>query len=258
MEAKYFESVDYVTGDSFKVELWSGWNSNINQESREETVATIASLSYGREEAKDNHRLYERLKALKHESLFEFIRDNTYTKTGIEDSLRHRPDMWTYEEFYKVLCKYDEEEGDKKILEEVVTHQANIATFKIKTPIFVARQFMRHRCFSYLEMSRRYTDLEKMELEVWTPTHSTLITEEAKRLYDRLIVEGYRPEEARSVLPLGTYTYFFVQGDRECLSNFFKLRLKKDAQTQIRELAEGMYTLIERHQPYLYTVLDGM
>ena len=252
MENKYFKKMgEVIPYDLARVELWSGWEANTNQESREETVATIASLSYGNKEAKNPSKLYERLKKLKHESLFEFINPSCEDKR-IDKSLRQNSSLpfdgdWEYE-----------------------NHRGSIATFKIKLPLFVARQFMRHRCFSYLELSRRYTKPDKVSFEFFTPDLNDFDEEEREgfkdyyitlvdnsvTLYEKMIERGFKPEIARATLPVSLYTEFWVQGDLRCLANFFKLRLKADAQKEIRDIAQGMLKLIAEHQPELYTKLE--
>jgi hypothetical protein len=234
-----FEKVDSIEDSHGKgyVSLYSGWNGNSSEDSRIEMVTKIASLSYGREEAKNPEKLYNRLKSLKHDSLFEFI-NPPVEKWRIVASLRHDKNL--------PFCSPD-------------AHKEYIATFRIKTPIFVVRQFMRHRGFSYLEMSRRYVDAKKVPLEFWFPNMDEQgvqhFEEHFKEWYDYLLRSGIPPEEARAVLPTGLYTEFYCQAEVKILKNFFNLRLKKDAQKQIREVAENMLKLIEKHQPELYKKL---
>lgn len=254
--SKYFKLIDksypYENDNKGVVELWSGWNGNVNQEAREETVATIASLSYGNQEAKNPKALFNKLKKLKHESLFEFI--NLPTKEDrIDFSLRHQ-DIPIYSDF-------------KNLDDLVEQHKATIATFKIKIPIFVARQFIRHRCFSFLELSRRYVKNKKVPFEFYEPDFSVIEDEKLRentedyykltlsyceKTYNLLVSRGIKPEVARSIIPVGAYTTFYCQGDTECLINFFQLRLKKDAQYEIRKVAESMLDLLRKHQPALY------
>ena len=248
---KYFNKLaELKPYDKARVELWTGWNANYNQESRDETVATIASLSYGNEQAKNPAGLYNRLKKLKHESLFEFI-NKAVENRRIENSLRHNPD----------LPFSNRAERNK--------HKECIATFKVKVPIFVARQFMRHRCFSYLELSRRYTKPDKVKFEFYKPDLGDLSKEEqnkikdfytiqlenAVNMYSMMVKSGIKPEIARGIIPVSSYTKFWVQGDVECLTNFFNLRLKSDAQKEIRYIAQAMLELIKQYQPELFTKL---
>ncbi len=240
MNEKCFKEVEKLTDEYGKgyVSLYSGWNSNLDEKARVETVSKIASLSYGNESAKNPEALYDRLMVLKHESLFEFI-TAPVNKWRIVESLRHNKNL----PYFRDTERYKE----------------NIATFRIKTPLFVARQFMRHRGFSYLEMSRRYVNGKKVPFEFWFPPQ---VSEERKKDLTELFIaeyeylvysEGCRPEQARSIIPMGAYTEYYCQAEVKVLANFFSLRLKKDAQHEVRDVAKNMLRLIKDHQPKLYT-----
>lgn len=264
MENKYFYKVGYfpnpLNDDKAEVELWSGWNGNINQDSREETVATIASLSYGNEQAKNPSKLYKRLQELKHESVFEFINMPPFDNNRISESLRH--EKLPYFEDYNDIDNVK----DQLILE----HKASVATFKIKCPLIVARQFMRHRA-SYLEMSRRYVKNKKVPFEFYDfwenldlsrdkimniQTITTDFYKYSVDIYETLLNLGVPAEKARCVIPQGAYTVFWVQMDIDYLANFFLLRLKKDAQEEIRNIAYGMWALIQKFQPDLFVEIN--
>ena len=233
-EPLYDDGIGYVT-------LYDASHANESEEQRIWTVATIASLAYGNEEAKNPKRLYEKLKELKHFSLFEFIR-NGAGRYDIEYSMRNGSDDY---------------HGDGEYDTFNSLHKANIACFKIKVPIFVARQFMRHRSFSYLEMSRRYTTDKKQPFEFWFPKdfgdkHKTdSWIDRFNKNYEYVKDMEYHTQVASRFLPQTTYTTFYMMGEVEGLKNFFALRLKKDAQDEIRELAEGMMRLLNHHQPEL-------
>lgn len=128
--------------------------------------------------------------------------------------------------------------------------------------MFVARQFMRHRSFSYLEMSRRYTKGAKVPFEFWYP----------QELYDndsfdiKASSEGFieqyeghlhygelETQVASRFLPQTTYTEFYVMCEVEGLRNFMKLRLDSHAQAEIRVVAEAMADLLQDNQYELYT-----
>ena len=232
-----------------KVSLYDASYANESEEQRIWTVTTLASLAYGNDEAKNPEALYKRLQELKHESLWEFIRDGiewhsiSYSMRGDIDS-------------------YAIKSGHQTNADE---HKKNIACFRIKVPLFVARQFMRHRSFSYLEMSRRYTKDSKVPFEFWFPKDfdsamldnggddyaSSLVTTWMND-YERAVNSGYHTQVASRFLPQTTYTEFYMMGEVEGLKNFFGLRLKPSAQDEIRELSMAMLKLIAKHQPELY------
>lgn len=235
-EKNLFTKVDTIPlyGDSIgSVSLYDASHANESEEQRQYTVANIAALAYGSDEAKNPAALYERLKVLHHESCFEFVRSG-FSPYDIEMSLRHQ--HFTY-------------------IADVEQHKSNIACFRIKTPIFVARQFMRHRSFSYLEMSRRYTKGSKVPFEFWFPRSLTEagikeVTDKCNSIYNQFssILET---QVASRFLPQTTYTEFYMMGEVEGLRNFFQLRLDSHAQAEIRELAEAMLALLVQHQPEL-------
>lgn len=136
------------------------------------------------------------------------------------------------------------------------THKSNVACFKIKTSIFVARQFMRHRSFSYLEMSRRYTKGSKVPFEFWYPKDfpfdKELFSDDLYANYNNVLCQGIETQVASRFLPQTTYTEYYMMGEVEGLRNFFTLRCDKHAQAEIRELSFAMLELLEKHQPELY------
>ena len=232
----------------FEVALYDFSQANLNHETRVQYVTTVASLSYGNEKARDPHKLYELLKRLGHDSVFEFIRQPTCddcTDAGIQHSLRH------------VALTHPSTPMAAQDLQR--RHRGCIATFKITAPIFVARQIMRHRGFSYLELSRRYVRNTKVPFQFYVPPgleppldqklSAYLAT--AVTLYDALIAAGHKPEVARSVLPIGLMTTFWMQGHAPALQNFFLLRLAPAAQAETRAIAAAMARLLVVYQPEL-------
>lgn len=123
-------------------------------------------------------------------------------------------------------------------------------TFDVYCPIFVARQWMRHRTWSYLERSMRYSTPE--DLDFYTPdkwrgskiysTRAALIAYEpavkhAIQIYRALLKDGIVPELARMVLPVSIYTEFRATVDLRNLMHFLRLRLSTKAQWEIRQYA---------------------
>lgn len=143
-------------------------------------------------------------------------------------------------------------------------------TFEIKAPIFVLRQWHRHRTWSYNEVSARYAELPE-EFYVPAPeqitTQSTgnkqMRTSEAHPrapdwyrlmashnaisfdMYRSMLRDGVPRELARSVLPVATYSHMFATVDLHNLFHFLNLRLHEHAQYEIRVYAEVMLSLIQ-------------
>ena len=141
----------------------------------------------------------------------------------------------------------------------------SVATFRLRVPMYVRTQIMRHRTFSYNEVSRRYTS---EGLEVFIPrvlrgqSYTALqcsegeiegekLIEEMRRharvsldLYHRLIGEGVAREQARSVLPQSMYTTFWMTGSIHNFMKFFDLRITEHAQSETRDVATAMREIL--------------
>lgn len=141
--------------------------------------------------------------------------------------------------------------------------------FEVRCPVFVARQWHRHRTWSYNEISGRYTELPEQfyvpGLEVVGTQSRTnkqgrelsdvertasVASYEARcrasyREYEWLLGQGWPRELARGVLPLSTYTGFFAKVDLHNLLHFIELRLDDHAQYEIRKYAQALLELIE-------------
>jgi thymidylate synthase (FAD) len=146
--------------------------------------------------------------------------------------------------------------------------------FYMKLPIFVARQFIRHRTASVNEVSYRYVTaarefyvpaLDRMQRKsesnkqgssselVGAPNTCATIMHHACNAafdaYEELLAFDLAPELARAVLPVATYTEWYWQQDLHNLLHLLKLRLDPHAQYEIRVYAEAMLELIEPLYP---------
>jgi len=236
------------------VELWDVSRSCVDRESIVETVATIATLSYGNDAPKDPNALYKFLVDKGHTSVFEFIRTGlSPEQSTIQSSLRNES-IKTYVELRAKNIELLRLTTSIEKLCEI--HKSNIAMFKLKVPIFVARQIMRHRCASYLEMSRRYVKDSKKPFEFYYKNDDNEFIQSyaiALDNYHNLLSKGYKPEMARSVIPIGAYTIFFMMVDRKCFYNFAQQRIHPHAQFETRIAAETMLKLLQEYQPEFLT-----
>lgn len=136
--------------------------------------------------------------------------------------------------------------------------------FKIKCPIYVARQWMRHRTASILERSQRYSDaLEVQDVKEWEirgdgiddkfmeKSSSEMLdsTNASRKDYAGLVESGVKKEQARVVLPLATYTEFYWKMDLHNLFHFLKLRLNPSAQEEIRAYAKAIFEIVSHVFP---------
>jgi thymidylate synthase (FAD) len=130
-------------------------------------------------------------------------------------------------------------------------------TFYVRAPIFVFREFMRHRTFSYNEESGRYRELApefyvpgpsrklvqqgrpgKYDFVEGTPEQHKLVveaTQEACRrsyaAYREMLDAGVAREVARTVLPVGLYSSMYATCNARALMNFLSLRTRRDDST---------------------------
>lgn len=154
-------------------------------------------------------------------------------------------------------------------------------TFHVKLPIFIARQWMRHRTWSFNEISGRYTELpddfyipsvssigvqstdnKQMRLEFSENVNAEDIVKSITfnsmacyNEYTSLLELGCPRELARSVLPLNIYTEFYATVDLHNLMHFLRLRTHSHSQYEIREYAKALLKLIEPIVPFTTTLL---
>ena len=154
----------------------------------------------------------------------------------------------------------------------------NSFRFHIRAPIFVAREWFRHRVGSFNEFSMRYakaTDdfyvpepddvrsqvgkpgaysFEPVEPGVAETTREEMraVYETAFSAYERLVELGVARELARSVLPVGAYTEFYWTVNARALMNFLSLRNSETAQREIRRYAEACEQFLADKMPVTY------
>jgi thymidylate synthase (FAD) len=147
--------------------------------------------------------------------------------------------------------------------------------FEVMAPIFVFRQWHRHRTWSFSELSGRYREMP----ELFYLPDPALIGEqsttnkqgrqpggdiEARRIevealrtaceagfaaYRALLAAGWPRELARTALPLSTYSHMFAKVDLKNLFDFLTLRADPHAQYEIRVYAEAMLELVRPIAP---------
>jgi thymidylate synthase (FAD) len=154
----------------------------------------------------------------------------------------------------------------------------NAFRFHVRCPIFVAREWFRHRVGSFNEFSMRYaraTDdfyvpepedvrsqvgkpgaysFEPVDPELAETTREELRAayETAYETYERLVEQGVARELARSVLPVGAYTEFFWTVNARSLMNFVSLRAAETAQREIRRYADAVEAFFAQQMPITY------
>ena len=126
--------------------------------------------------------------------------------------------------------------------------------FYVKCPIFVSRQWLRHRIGTFNERSLRYVTAE---LGFYMPDGYDVFSREMYRkgiehclqLYKNLLDIGWRKEVARAVLPLALYTEFVWTVNAWSLMNWLTKRLDKKAQWEHRQYAKAVLEIFEEVMP---------
>ncbi len=147
--------------------------------------------------------------------------------------------------------------------------------FNVKCPLFVARQWQRHRIGSFNERSARYRvfDLDyyvpglDVLPDVYSPEDVQAYVKALKqsyKLYESMIAKVAEQPKSRSrarevfrgLLGVAYYTEFFWTVNFRSLMNFLKLRLAQDAQYEIRAYAEAIHALVPEHIPWTYEAFE--
>jgi thymidylate synthase (FAD) len=165
----------------------------------------------------------------------------------------------------------------------------NAFTFFIEAPIFVFREFMRHRIASYNEESGRYKELypvfyvpneDRKLVQVGKPGAYTfedgdqiqrdavdsavfITTEAAYSQYQEMLDAGVAREVARIVLPLNIYSSMYVTMNARALMNFLSLRTTREGthfpsfpQREIEMVAEKMEEFFAEKMPITYETFN--
>lgn len=171
--------------------------------------------------------------------------------------------------FHKVSEQF--EAKDEKLIHYLANHKHfspfnhSFITCRVKAPIFVARQLVKHKFLPWNEVSRRYVDEEP---EFYIP-NIRVRSESAKQgsggthedepaiaaeiedfsrhvlnQYQRLLGKGVAPEVARSVLPQNTMTEWIWSGTLGAYCDMLRLRLDPHTQYESRIVAEKIREII--------------
>lgn len=180
-------------------------------------------------------------------------------------------------------------EKDKKLVNYLAKHKHWTPfahpqiTLRIKAPIFVRTQLFKHKVgFVENEVSRRYVTYGP---ELYTPRWRTAPTNGAKQgstdfmeigddyntcnrsytfavneclsVYNMLLEKGIAPEQARSVLPQGTYTEWWWTGSLSAYARVYHQRSDAHAQWEVQQFAKAIGKIIEPLYPECWKVLTA-
>ena len=153
------------------------------------------------------------------------------------------------------------------------------ATFRVKAPIFVARQLVKHEYMPWNEVSKRYVDDEPefympdvwrgrsadkkqgSDGEVKLGTLDTAIVSDspydALSAYRALLEAGVAPEQARMVLPQSTMTEWWWSGSLDAFADMCRLRIAPDTQAETRQVALMIDKKMLELFPVSWLALEG-
>ena len=180
---------------------------------------------------------------------------------------------------------------DEKLIKYLIKHkhtstmEHNTVSFRIKVPLFIAQQHMRHRTWSYNAQSRRYTE---ENLEFYAPkafrtqsksnrqasnldnidpimgyfedggaNYASAVIRSHHRcsvsLYNELMEKGVCREQARGILPQNLYTEYYGTTSMGNLLKFIELRTHDGAQWEIQQVAQACLSIAEQLWPITIT-----
>lgn len=122
-----------------------------------------------------------------------------------------------------------------------------------------SHQLVRHRIASYSQRSQRYTKMKRSEFNIpetisSDPEKKKAFEEHLKdtfQLYDELIAGGVPKEDAREILPNATQTTIVMTMNLRELRHFMELRCCMRASTEIRAVADEIYSILKMYHPLL-------
>ena len=178
------------------------------------------------------------------------------------------------------------EEADRKLISYLYKNKHTSPfelikiKFQIKLPIFVMRQYVRHRMQNLNEVSARYSKLPNEfyvpEENKWrvqatknkqsskgtylgTNAYSEFVKEHCEdsyRLYENMLESGIAREMARMVLPLNIYTMIICTWDLKNLLHFISLRDDSHAQAEIQEYGKAIKSILVELFPWTMEVYE--
>lgn len=187
-------------------------------------------------------------------------------------------------------CKCKVKDGDERLLrylwenKHYTPFEMAGLTVEVQAPVFVLREWHRHRTQSYNELSARYTELPNlyyipsierlmagkqskknkqgsaegfsMEEALILQTEIELATGVARKMYEDLLGKGVSRELARVVIPVNQYTRMRASANLRNWLAFLTLRLDISSQWEIRQYAEAMGAIVKAKFPRTYALFE--
>ena len=162
--------------------------------------------------------------------------------------------------------------------EHLTPFEQVVVTLRVKCPIFIARQWMRHRTMSYNEYSGRYSPMIE---DYYTPkqfyyesdvnhqgsgdslepyeneniiNEYTDVLESARYEYDTWLIDKIASEQARMIISVANYTEFYATVNLRNLLHFIELRTHHHAQYEIQVYAEAILNMLDGYTGLKWTM----
>lgn len=211
--------------------------------------------------------------------LVNFMGSDESVTDAARVSFSKRSDQYTPEQNIKLinyLAKY----------KHVSPFGHAFASFRVKAPVFVARQLVKHRFLRWNETSRRYVDdepemfmpdkwraksdnvkqgssNETIDMTVmpswWVNDfeifHPSVLMDVVVNYYNHLIEQGVAPEQARMILPQAMMTEWIWSGSLDAFASMCKLRLDPHTQYETRLVAEEVSAHMTKLFPHSWKAL---
>lgn len=144
-------------------------------------------------------------------------------------------------------------------------------TVEIETSRAIAAQILRHRSFTFQELSQRYSQVDEYisyearrqdnknrqnsiddmdeRTKQWFNTAQEHIWHESFMLYKKAIEKGIAKEQSRFLLPLNTKTRMYMSGPLRSFLHYVDLRKSNGTQKEHRDIALGIKDILSHHFP---------
>jgi len=215
-----------------------------------------------------------------------FVKLLNITSASTDETLLEQSPAMSARISFNIFNELRTKEQDMKLVEYLIANHHNTPIemtevwLEMKLPIFLARQFVRHRTACINEVSGRYAILpeewyipdvvggkatnnkqgQEDNLDTWTQNHFKDALNyqcgESYRLYKSYLDQGVAPEHARMFLHVNHYTHWVWKQDLSNLMHFLALRLDKHAQIEARVYATAIYALLCIHLPQTMLLFD--
>lgn len=182
---------------------------------------------------------------------------NKYSKVYTKDGLTKQTKIVFVTTNFRILIENGWMDDLKYLCEPTEYHEKRICVRFILSRS-IAQEYTRHRVFSFLMESQRYCNYSKDKFNnevtfILSPRVTTNCQEStiadiewsnsllaSEKSYFKLLEQGWKPQEAREVLPNATKTELVMTGFISDWEHFFKLRCSDSAHPQAKELAEPL------------------